>query len=353
MTQSLIITRTSLAEAFQPKANALNAIRLMLATGVILWHSFPLTGGDIADGPLRQLLANVWVDGFFAISGYLIVSSWIRHPKWWEFLRARFLRILPGFYACLIVTAAVIAPAAILLSGGFLPADFWTDGVGYVVRNAALRITQYGIAGTPLDVPYPGVWNGSLWTLWWEFLCYLGVLVLGVSSLIRRAWVLPCAFLVCLVAVIATGYGPVDNFYLAGGARFGVMFVSGALIYRFQDRIPASWPLVGVAFAVTIASAWLPDYRLLAALPLGYALIVTGTLLRHRVFWFRNDISYGIYIYAFPVQQCIAIFGGAALGAPLFALLSIALTVPCAIASWFWIERPSLQFRKRRHAARA
>jgi peptidoglycan/LPS O-acetylase OafA/YrhL len=352
MTQSLTLVRTSLADAFQPKANALNALRLVLATGVIVWHSFPLTGSDIGAGPVRQLLANIWVDGFFAVSGYLIVSSWFRRPEWWTFLRARFLRILPGFYICLIVTATLVAPVAILLSGRAIPPDFWADGVGYVLRNGSLRITQYGIAGTPLDVPYPGVWNGSLWTLWWEFLCYLGVLVLGISRLIRRTWVLPTAFLVCLAAVIATSYGPVDNYYLTNGARFGIMFVSGALIYRFQDRIPASWPLAAAAFGVAVAASWLPDYRLLAALPLGYALIVTGALLRHPVFWFRNDVSYGIYIYAFPLQQCLALFGAAALGVPLFAVLSIAVTIPFAMASWFWIERPSLQFRKRiRHSS--
>jgi peptidoglycan/LPS O-acetylase OafA/YrhL len=353
MTQSLALARTSLADAFQPKANALNAIRLVLATGVIIWHSFPLTGNEMGAGPLRQLLANVWVDGFFAISGYLIVSSWMRRPEWWAFLRARFLRILPGFYVCLIVTAAVLAPVALVLSGRQFPPDFWTEGVGYVLRNATLRMTQFDIAGTPLQVPYPGVWNGSLWTLWWEFLCYLGVLALGVSGAIRWRWVLPAAFALSLVAVLATSYGPVDNYFVVKGGRFGIMFLSGAIVYRFQHRIPASWPLVGTAFAVAIAAAWLPDYRAVAALPLAYALIVSGALLRSPVFWFRNDVSYGIYIYAFPLQQCLALFGAAALGVPLFAVLSIALTVPFAMASWFWIERPSVQLRKRAHPSPA
>ncbi|MET0975886.1 MAG: acyltransferase family protein, partial [Leifsonia sp.] len=248
---------------------------------------------------------------------------------------------------CLIITAFVIAPLAIWLSGSFFPPTFWTEGVGYVLRNASLRIFQYGIAGTPLGVPDPGVWNGSLWTLWWEFLCYLGVLLLGVTRLINRSWALPVAFVLCVVGLLATSYGPIDNFYVFAASRFGIMFLAGGLMFRFRDRLPASWGLVALAAVVVAASAWLPDYRIIAALPLAYVVITSGALLKHRVFWLRNDISYGIYIYAFPLQQSLVLLGAAALGVPVFAIVSIALTIPFAIASWVLIEKPALALRKR------
>lgn len=347
MTTRLAVRQNTLADVFDPRANSLNALRLALATGVIVWHSFPLTGGDIGFAPLRQLMSNGWVDGFFALSGYLIVSSWVRRPHWWTFLQARLLRILPAFYTCLVVTALVLAPLSLLLAGTAAPPGFWADAWGYIVNNGALRVTQYGIAGTPLDVPYPGVWNGSLWTLWWEFLCYLGVLALGVTGLLRHRWCVPAVFALCLVGVVASSYGPVDNFYLNSMSRFGIMFAAGALIHQFQDRIPARWSYVAVATAVVLASSVLPDYRIVAALPMAYLLIAVGSFVKNRIFWLRNDISYGIYIYAFPMQQCLAVLGLYALGVPLFAVLSIALTVPLALGSWYLVEKPALRLRKR------
>src|SRR4051794_13693486 len=145
---------------FDPRRNGLNFVRLAMATGVIVWHSFPLTGHSVPWWPLRQLLGEVWVDGFFAISGFLIVSSWLRDPDAGRYLRARLLRIMPAFWVCLALTAFVIAP---LTTHRFGPAN-----ITYVLRNALLWMAQYDIAGSPSGVPYPHVWDGSLWTLFWE-----------------------------------------------------------------------------------------------------------------------------------------------------------------------------------------
>lgn len=108
----------TLGAEFDPRNNALNAWRLTLATGVILWHSWPLTGRDVSFAPLRQLLADGWVDGFFAISGFLITWSWFRHPRARDYFFARGVRILPGLWACLTATAFVIAPIAVAIQGG-------------------------------------------------------------------------------------------------------------------------------------------------------------------------------------------------------------------------------------------
>ena len=79
----------TLHQAFDPRNNALNAVRLALALGVIFWHSYPLSGRDISFGPAREIMAEVWVDGFFAISGFLIVRSWTRRPDVRAYLKAR------------------------------------------------------------------------------------------------------------------------------------------------------------------------------------------------------------------------------------------------------------------------
>lgn len=342
----------TLEKTFNPKLNGLNAIRLLLAVSVIVWHSFPLTGARHTPPLVTQLLGEGGVDGFFAISGFLIVSSWMRRPHWWQYLQARFLRILPGFWVCLIVTAFVIAPIGVTLSGHAISNAFVQHSAMYVAKNASLRITEFGISGTPTGVPYPGVWNGSLWTLWWEFLCYLGVLVLGLSRLLTFRITIPAIFAGCLAVAMCADAHLLSNFYLVNGSRFGLMFAAGALVYQLRRRLPARWPLVAVAAGLTVAACALPDYRVLAALPLAYMVITAGALVKIRRLRFENDISYGTYIYAFPLQQVLASAGLYALGVPLFAVAAVVLVLPVAALSWYAVEKPAMRL-KHAHLLRA
>ena len=337
--------KSTLADVLDLRLNALNALRLVLAVSVIVWYTFAVTGAVHPPAPVTQLLGQGGVDGFFAISGFLIVSSWLRRPHWWPYLRARFLRILPGFWVCLVVTVLVLAPIGVLLTGHGFPHSYMTDSVLFVVKNAALRINEFGIAGTPQGVPYPGVWNGSLWTLWWEFLCYLVVLALGLTRVLRFRVTVPLAFVACLVVMVLSDLGVVHNFYLVNGARFGIMFAAGALIQQFQRLLPARWWLVGVAALVIAGSAFLPDYRVIAALPLAYLLIAVGALVKVQQLRLENDVSYGTYIYAFPVQQVLACAGLSVLGVPLFAAVATALTLGLATLSWYAVEKPAMRLK--------
>lgn len=328
----------TLGTTFDPRANALNLIRLLLAGTVIVWHSFPLGGSDIAWAPARRILSEVGVDGFFAISGYLIVASWVRTPDWRRFLRARALRILPAFWICLMVTALVIAP----LTAGALG----LDNVLYVLKNAALWIFQYDIAGTPAGVPYEAAWNGSLWTLAWEFLCYLGVLVLGVTGMLRRQLTLPILFGLALLGAAVTTTGLVDNNYIHLASRFGLMFLAGAVVWQVRERLPVRRDLVVGAVLVLAAATLTPNYRILAALPLAYLVLLAGSCLRAPRFRLRNDISYGVYIYAFPVQQVLATVGAYRLGVGAYAFLAVLGTVPLAVLSWFLVEKPMMRLNR-------
>jgi len=336
------------ATIFDPSLNALNLIRLLLATGVIVWHSFPLGGYKIVVWPLHQFMEQFFVDGFFAISGFLIVASWMRDPHSGRFLRARVLRIVPAFWACLVVTAFAIAPLA---------QGVWGPGnLTYVLKNLALAIYQYDIAGTPLSVPYPGVWDGSLWTLGWEFGCYLGVLALGVSGLLKRSWVIPILFGLASLGAIANAFGFLGR--VLGGhvhdlSRFSMMFLAGAMIYQFRHRIRVSPLWAAAAVVIFAGSLFLPNYRILAALPVAYVVMTAGALIKQKRLRLRNDISYGVYIYAFPMQQVLATFGAYTLGVTWFAVLSAAATLPLAVGSWFLIEKPAMRLRRRTPAPTA
>jgi peptidoglycan/LPS O-acetylase OafA/YrhL len=283
---------TTLGAVFDPRANGLNAVRLGLASAVIAHHSFELSGHHVPWGPVREALHSIPVDGFFAISGFLIVSSWARGPHWWPYLRARALRIFPGLYACLLVTAAILAPLGLSLAGDGLPPGYAGAAAAYVVDGLNLRFDSYAIAGTPTGVPGLGAWNGSLWTLFWEFLCYLGVLTAGVVGALRWRWSVPAVFAAATAGQVLVDVGILDGFWPTYGTRFGLMFAAGALVWQLQDHLPAGrWWAVGAAAVVVLALVVLPDYRPLAAFPLAYLTLRAGAGLRAPRWRMRNDLS--------------------------------------------------------------
>lgn len=239
----------------------------------------------------------------------------------------------------------VFAPLSQMLAGS--PPSLHADNALYVAHNAGLWIFQFGIQDTLQDVPYPGVWNGSLWTLAWEFLCYLAVLGLGVLGLWKHRWLASAALAaVWLASAFALG-DVVGSDNVTTALRFSMMFLSGCVLAQFQDRMRISWLAAAAAAVLVTVSAWMPDYRLLGGPALAYLLVAVGGLVSHERLALRNDISYGVYIYAFPLQQLLATWGGANSAPLLFALLATILTIPVAMLSWFGLERPMIRMRRK------
>ncbi len=359
-------TRTPrLGQEFDPRGNALNAWRLALATGVILWHSWSLAGRQVSFAPAHQLLRDVWVDGFFAISGFLITWSWFRHPRMRDYFAARGLRILPGLWICLITTAFVIAPVSAAIQGGSAAKLLLSRApIEYVVKNSAVMLVQQDIGGTPRGIPVPRLWDGPLWTLLWEVLCYIAVAVFGVIGLLRRRWFIPAALASALLwsallppwsafADMIEAQQRIEDPATAAllaqaiAARFAVMFLAGALLYQFRNAVPARWSLVAVSIVVVLVASLLPNYRLLGGIPLAYAIIVSGALVHNAALRLRTDLSYGVYIYAWPMQQLLIICGLGVVNPFVFATVSAIATLPLAAASWLLVEKPAMSLKSR------
>jgi peptidoglycan/LPS O-acetylase OafA/YrhL len=341
-----------LGQVFDPRNNALNAWRLVLATSVILCHSFGLTGRVPSSAAAHQLLDAVGVDGFFAISGFLVTSSWFRQPRIRDYFVARGLRILPGYYICLIVTAFVIAPVGVAIQGAQATKLLLsTAPIEYVLANSTVAQFKFDIGGTPDGIPVPHMWNGSLWTLVWELLCYIAVAGFGVVGLLRRRWFLPIAMALtlCWAALLPpVRAGETLTLELQQiASRFGVMFLAGALVYQFRDVIPVRWWLVALSIVIVLAAGLLPNYRLVAAIPLAYAIIVSGALIRNRRSTLEMDLSYGLYIYACPIQQILVICGLGFLNPTVFAMIATIATLPLAALSWFLVEKRGMALKSR------
>lgn len=339
----------NLGQVFDPRRNALNAFRLGLAAEVILWHSFPVTG-RMPPAPTLQLLFSVGVDGFFAISGFLITASWLNDPRARDYFTARALRIFPGFYVCLLVTAFAFAPISVAIQGGSPTKLLFSSApLEYIWKNSALAYLHHFVGDTPHGIPDAGGWNASLWSLIWEFMCYIIVAVIGLVGLANRRWVSPAILILATLGALAlpplTYPGVWTIPQLA--VRSALTFSAGALLYQWKDVIPARWSLVAVSVAIVLASSRLPDYRVVGALPLAYAVVVSGILIKHRRLRLRTDLSYGVYIYAFPTQQLLAICGLIWLNPLIYFVISTAATLPLAAGSWFLVEKPAQRLKSR------
>lgn len=319
--------------------NALNLIRLVLAVLVIVSHAFPIGGfgPDPAIGGLG--LGSFAVGGFFAISGYLITQSRFRSDlKTYSIKRA--LRIMPGYWACLIFTAIIAAGLAGLVRGGWSA----VEAAKFLAWNAIMVKAGGSDIGTTLTgLPYPGAWNGSLWTLRFEVLCYVLVGVALMAGFIRRHRVaFPVAFLAVTLASVVVheaGIGGVP----ADLALLIPFFAAGAAIHAYADRVLCSNRTALVASVLLVLVLLAGQGKTLSALPIAYLLLWLGVVIPKKIAGVcqRDDFSYGTYLYAFPMQQWLVIGGGAQFGPIVFIALSILATAPFAVLSWFWIEKPA------------
>ncbi|MDO5697058.1 MAG: acyltransferase [Dermatophilus congolensis] len=336
---------TTLEVAYNPRSNSLDVIRLILATTVAVAHASAIASGWQPSIGGTDVSAFA-VDGFFVLSGFLITSSFLRLSPG-RYVWHRFLRIMPAFWLCLALTAFVVAPLIALLEGrpalsvfaGAEPA--WR----YVTDNALLYMNSFGVAGLPSGTAQPGVVNGALWTLFYEAVCYGLVLVLGVAgALTRRTWM---THLVVAVSGLMLTL-PLLGIDVRGELfwRFFFVFTLGALAYVHRDRIPITRGLTIGAAALTLASALLlTDYRPLGGLAFAYlclVAVVATPRLRRRL---PTDLSYGMYVYHWPIQVLLVLAGVSALPAPIYVTVSVLCAGVAAYASWHLVEKRALAMK--------
>ena len=338
-----------------PRNNSLNLIRLVLAFAVLVHHSWPLTGEPSELYFAGDTLGGWAVAGFFGISGYLITSSRWSNPLG-PFLVNRIARIMPAFWVCLLMMSLVFAPLGYRVASGSL--DGYLTGVhsplNFVVSNALLQMRFYDISGTPVNVPYSGAWNGSLWSLYYEFLCYLIIAFFGCFAIVKRSrWPITIAFVLSVAAqanISSINELTNENFDIVLMLKLLPFFLGGAVIFAWKDKLGFHWIPGSLALiAAVVISITVPGWGVQAsALFVTYSVIWLSTVIRQPRLIAKNDISYGVYIYAFAVQQMLAVFGAAEWGIPWFSLSAAVITVPLAAGSWIFVERPVMRRVRRR-----
>ncbi len=335
----------SIDQAFDVRGNNFNLIRFGLAAIVLIHHAIVLTVGEIepVDLPSRVVASfgTVGVDGFFIISGFLVTRSIDRRPDWRSFIVARTLRIFPGLWAMLIVT--LICGAAL---GSLAVDDFVSDDLSwqYLLNNATGVRTRYLLPGLFGDNRLPAV-NGSLWSLRWELYAYTALLIAALAGALRYRW----SFLLA-VSVVAAAFLVIDrpSELLATARRLTFAFHVGSILHIYARQVRMHWQAVFLAMLLAFVTRdWLAGpifYTVALASVLNWlALVPRGILLRYNGL---PDVSYGLYIYAFPIQQFLIAYeiGDTPTTNVVFGF---PLTLLFATASWFLIERPALRLKDR------
>lgn len=330
-----------------PHKNSFNVIRLVAALMVVYSHSYAITGGTEPHiGSAKLGTVGVWI--FFILSGYLVSASWHQYPRFNVFIAKRALRIFPGLLAMLVF---------VVLAGVFFtnldPLTYLThqETISYF-NNLFLYTPQYTLPGVFENNAYPAAVNGSIWTLSYEFTMYLAIAVIGVSRLykkisIKAMWI--ALLLLCSIFYATRPAIPSFNILLLNISvllPFALMFFTGVLVQERLNTYKTSG-IYGILAIIMfcVASYFVPNLTpIFGATFLAYAVFAFGKLPHGAWLQAYGDFSYGIYIYAFPVQQALEHISLTPSARKLF-LVSTLITSILAILSWFFIEKPALNLK--------
>lgn len=329
-------------------------LRMAAATLVLYSHQHALTGLPEPSVIGVHSLGGLGVVMFFAISGFLVAQSWQSDPHVLRFAQRRLLRIWPGFAVAVLMCLAVLGPMFSPLSWG----DYWRDPRTTEYLHNLVFLLRAGLPLSFEGSSLPHAVNGSLWTIPLELKCYAVLVTLGMAGVLRRAWLV--TLLAIALSVFYAGWQlrgewlvqrwslAIEQQYLI---EFGAAFLIGVTL-RLQwswVRQRLAWLCAGsIGLGALAFSQGRPVLTFLLVVPL--ITIAFGVqswpVLRRFDRW--GDLSFGTYLYAFPIQQTLISVLGRHLGWwPLLALVLIC-TLTMGWLSWHLVEKPSQRFKPRR-----
>jgi peptidoglycan/LPS O-acetylase OafA/YrhL len=326
--------------------NGFDFLRLFAAFAVLFSHCWPLTGQNEQE-PLSRALDGLFNFGevavlvFFSISGYLVARSWYKDPNALRFMQRRSLRVLPALAACIL--------CCVLVGSAFstLPAQSY-----FSHRETWLFLTkilvfppQLNLPGVFADTPYPNVVNGSLWSLRLEFALYLVLAAIGILGLMR-----PSMMRLVVAVLLVAGIGvehvqtAIPFAHQAGAvALYALPFFVAAALAGLDLDTRKMLKVLALLALICAPLLLVGGVKFYCALLLAPAILATAKAVPLA---FPYDYSYGVYLWAFPVQQVCAVLWPSAGPLQMFALAA-PITLLLAIASWHGVESICLAHKPR------
>jgi len=337
--------------------NNFDLLRFLAAIFVIISHSFKiaLNSSDPLESSTGVIsMGTLGVAIFFTISGYLILKSWDKKRDIISFFKNRILRIFPALTCVVLISIFILGPVTTVLSWR----DYFTNpGTWKYLYNIVLNI-QFILPGVFENNPYPYSVNGSLWTLPIEFFCYILVCLLGLCLVYRNKYNLLIFFLVqsfifvlfpLQLQKISPFYFPFTNLYII--LSLLLYFSGGMIFFAFKDMIKLNYKILLSIFLMLVITYLFAKNSLCSLMMIIFISYFTMYIANFPIkqlhfFGKYGDFSYGLYIFAFPIQQTIA-FYFKGISVLFLIIFSIVSTLLVAIISWNLIENPCLKLKNK------
>lgn len=328
--------------------NSLDALRLAAATMVLYSHQFALTG---MSEPLflgLNTYGGAGVTLFFLLSGMLVYRSWVSDPHLIRFFARRCLRIFPGLVVVVLLSVFFLGPWVSIHN----PQDYFLAGQTYQYLTTAMLWNKGYLPGVFQGNPYVGAVNGSLWTLPVEFFCYVSVAFVGLMPwATQNSRIMLSLFLAVIAGPIgemlfghrfAPHFQMLTTFWV--GVALAALFSASQYPRHIRNQFLLCFSLCIIALVNSSDRAWTQ------VLMLCFAASLVGLAFKFdwgaRLTGLLGDLSYGVYIYAFPVQQTVVYLGlGRGWSFEWHLVLSVLATYGLAWLSWHVVEKPALRIK--------
>jgi peptidoglycan/LPS O-acetylase OafA/YrhL len=337
-------------DAHRGSTNGFDYLRIVLAVAVIGWHSVSTSYGAGAELAfyvtwIRSIVYPI-LPMFFVLGGFLVAGSLFRTRSFSEYFLLRVLRFVPALFAVVTLSAVVLGP---LLTTEVLPAYFFNKEFFAYFLNV-FAYFKGELPGVFTDNPAPRTVNVSLWTIPWEFGCSIALFAIMFFREELRSRALAAVTVVALIAIptllIALGRGA--SLYLRPpGHLLALCFMTGTCVYVFRHRIPFNFSLFVCCAALSLLLFAGVRSAYFAIIPITYVTIYLGVLNPPKYGFMKGaDLSYGIYLYGFVVQQTLMFLFPAARVWWINWTISTVLAALCASISWHLIEGPIMKHKR-------
>ncbi|MGO1855121.1 MAG: acyltransferase family protein [Microbacteriaceae bacterium] len=317
----------------QREANFFDLLRVLAAAAVVVGHAWSLLGIEGVPTYAGITVHHLGVYVFFSISGYLLARSWSRAPRPIPFMVRRVFRIFPALVLAVAVTVCMVGPLVTEATG----AEYWGSSRTWLYWQGAVLMPTYDLPGVFSANPSEAV-NGSLWSLGPEFCCYLVLVLLGLLTYRVSVWARAAIGIGLAVAIVAVPITGTTRTTLIAVVFFAV----GSLVAELPARLRLPlWllPVPGIALVVLDGTVGLISAWLLVPL----MIVSLGERQSPFASWFHRggDPSYGMYLWAFLVQQVIIDRLGVL---PLWVNILVVLGVSAGLGyvSWHLIEKRAI-----------
>lgn len=335
--------------------NNFDFLRFFAAALVFFSHSFVIYDvhfeNSFTETLIAHFLGQLAVFIFFIISGFLVTNSYLKNSNLLHYVRNRFLRIFPGLAFATIFAIFIIGPIFTTLSLH----DYFSDSETWIyLKTLTVFLIQFKLPGVFDTTPYTFSLNSSLWTLPLEAFMYVLVPIFSLLGLLARKriiYVILGFYILAFIMLLdsaAQNSTILDIFSAYNFVNWGMFFFAGATIAIYFDKIP--WKLnIFLGFLISlIVLIKTPAYPFVFPVALPYVIIYLafGNLGSLKNFGKYGDFSYGIYIFAFPIQQSLTYLFWPELNFVVFMLMAFILTLMMAFVSWHFVEKPALKLKQ-------